>query len=158
MLATASPLLESMHAAIVAVWGSAEWSWMHGADTPRRTILALAGRVAAHEPGAESGDGAYYAPLGSIVSDADGLTLVWKVEAHASWRSRWGLALEPRLRRRLLWILNSDRIPGRYELQGGTANRITQVLRKLAAQHGASAVTIPSNPHRNRRAVLVFPP
>lgn len=157
MTAAVVRVVAALESAVVAAWPGAAWAWMHGPDTLPRAVAALARRVAGHVPDPEGGDGSYYAPLGGLIAAAGGHRLVWRVDVHAAWRGRWGVAIEPRLRRTLLWILDSDRIPGRHELPEATAIELDRVVRTLCALPGCEATTVPSNPHRQRTAILVFP-
>ncbi|MBL8858744.1 MAG: hypothetical protein JNL28_09580 [Planctomycetes bacterium] len=150
-------MMAALQTAVVAAWPGAVWQYTHGNDTVPRVIAALAKRVAAHKPDPERGSDRYYGPLGHLVAHASGRTLVFGVELHAEWRGPWRLVIEPRLRRRLLGFITSDRIPGSRELDGPTATALSSVLSQVTAQGGESARLIAGDRHWQRTATLVFP-
>lgn len=150
-------VMDALQSAVVAAWPGAAWQYMHGPDTVPRVIAALARRVAAHEPDPERGSDRYYGPFGHLIARASGRTLVFGVELRGEWQGRWRLVVEPRLRRRLLGFITSDRIPGSRELDGPTATALSGVLSRVTARFGESARLIAGDRHWQRTATLVFP-
>lgn len=149
--------LAELHAAALAQWPGAEWNYLHGPATVPRVVAAVEQRVAAHVPDPEGGDGRFYGPFGSLIARAAGRTLVFRVELRGAASGTWQLVVEPRLRRKLLGFISSDRIPGSRELDSPTASALRAVLMRVAELHGARARLAPGDPHWQRTAVLVFP-
>lgn len=151
-------LIEGVGRIATGCWPDARWEWMHGPSSAGRCLAALAARLAGHVDGTENDTSAYWSPLGAILATgAGGRAMAWKIELHANWRGPWGVAIEPRLRRRLLGLLTSDRIPGRKELPAEEAAPFSEALRRMAGLGGDGARFVPADAHWQRRAVLVFP-
>lgn len=160
----ATGLVDEAHAALTnlknavgAAWPQPVWVWMHGPQSLPNVVAAMVRRVDGHMDGPESNDGGYYGPLGHLIATAAGRTFAFAVDLHGRWRGDWYLAIEPRLRRRFLGFITSDRIPGSRELDPATATALNEVVHQILAHHGANARTVPGNTHWQRSEILVFP-